>query len=89
MNLVLPRAWDGAVEGHRLQTHQSRYLAVEISYNGGRRGSQHRFGEGLLLAGGLGAAAAAARLLYRRVHSAGWGCLRLDFRECHRPLLLC
>lgn len=36
MNPVLPRAWDGAVEGHRLQTHQSRYLAVEISYNGGR-----------------------------------------------------
>lgn len=82
------QAWGGAAEGHRLQTHQSRYLAVEISDNDGRRGGEAGFAEGLLLAAGLGAAAAAARLLRRRLRGAARGCLGLRFRERHRPLLL-
>lgn len=79
---------------HR-RSHQSPYLAsglaMEISYDDGRRGGQHRFAQRLLLAGRLGAAAAAALLLRcwsRQVPGRGCCRLRLGFGEGHRPLLL-
>lgn len=69
----------------------ARALAVEIGYNDGRRGGEHRLARWVLLAGLRGAAVAAAGLLRCRRRRGPWGgcwCLGLHFSEGHRPLLL-